>query len=129
MWNIEWKMKKFLLHIQTKCGDIVNEILNVAIDAERTFKWKWPKGANLRLDVPFQAFVSLAFSLFETSQWHQINNYNRDTLRQKEPIDDVTCVMIFLINSAIEKTRSSVNLFCQGQHVTLYSVSIGCLMF
>ena len=58
MWNIEWKMKKFLLHIQKKCGDIVNEILNVAIDAERTFKWKWPKGANLRLDVPFQAFVS-----------------------------------------------------------------------
>ena len=68
MWNIEeWKMKKFLLHIQTKCGDIANEILNAAIDAERTFKWKWPKGANLRLDVPFQAFVSLAFSLFETN--------------------------------------------------------------
>ena len=39
-----WKMKneKFLLDIQTKCGDIANEILNAAIDAERTFKWKWP---------------------------------------------------------------------------------------
>ena len=68
MWNIEeWKMKKFLLHIQTKCGDTANEILNAAIDAERTFKWKWPKGANLRLYVHLQAFVSLAFSLFETS--------------------------------------------------------------
>ena len=40
-----WKIKneKLLLDIQTKCGDITNEILNVAIDAERTFKCKWPK--------------------------------------------------------------------------------------
>ena len=37
------KDKKFLLDIQTKCGDITNEILNAAIDAERTFKRKWPK--------------------------------------------------------------------------------------
>ena len=30
-----WKMKseKFLLDIQTKCGDVAKEILNVAIDA------------------------------------------------------------------------------------------------
>ena len=35
------KNKKFLLYIQTKCGDIANEILNAAIDAERTFKYKW----------------------------------------------------------------------------------------
>ena len=28
------KNEKFLLDIQTKCGDIVNEILNVATDAE-----------------------------------------------------------------------------------------------
>ena len=62
MWNIEeWKMKKFLLHIQTKCGDIANEILNVATDAERTFKWKWPKGANLTLDVPL---ASIRFTSF-----------------------------------------------------------------
>ena len=27
--------------IQTKCGDIANEILNVVIDDERTFKCKW----------------------------------------------------------------------------------------
>ena len=40
-----WKMKneKFSLDIQTKCGDITNEILNAAVDAEQTFKCKWPK--------------------------------------------------------------------------------------
>ena len=36
------KNEKFLLDIQTKCGDIANKILNVAIDAEKTFKCKWP---------------------------------------------------------------------------------------
>ena len=35
------KNEKFILDIQTKCGDIANEILNAAIDAERTFKCKW----------------------------------------------------------------------------------------
>ena len=37
------KNEKFLLNIQTKCGNIANEILNAAIDAARTFKCKWPK--------------------------------------------------------------------------------------
>ena len=37
------KNEKFLLDIQTKCGDIANEILKAAIDAERTFKCKRPK--------------------------------------------------------------------------------------
>ena len=37
------KNEKFLLDIQTKCGDIANEILNEAIDAEQTLKCKWPK--------------------------------------------------------------------------------------
>ena len=36
------KNEKFLLDIQTKCDDIANEFLNAAIDAERTFKCKWP---------------------------------------------------------------------------------------
>ena len=36
------KNEKFLLDIQTKCGDIANEIQNAVIDAERTFKCKWP---------------------------------------------------------------------------------------
>ena len=36
------KNEKFLLDIHTKCGDIANEILNAAIDAERNFKFKWP---------------------------------------------------------------------------------------
>ena len=36
------KNVKFLLDIQTKCSDLANEILNAAIDAERTFKCKWP---------------------------------------------------------------------------------------
>ena len=36
------KNEKFLLDIQTKCGNITNKILNAAIDAERTFKCKWP---------------------------------------------------------------------------------------
>ena len=34
------KNVKFLLDIQTKCGNIANEILNAAIDAEWTFKCK-----------------------------------------------------------------------------------------
>ena len=34
--------EKFFLDIQTKRGDIANEILNVAIGTERTFKCKWP---------------------------------------------------------------------------------------
>ena len=37
------KNEKFLLDIQTKFGDIAIEILNAAIDADRTFKCKWPK--------------------------------------------------------------------------------------
>ena len=37
------KNEKFLLDIPTQCGNIANEILNAAIDAERTFKYKWPK--------------------------------------------------------------------------------------
>ena len=36
------KNEKFLLLIQTKCSYITNEILNAGIDAERTFKYKWP---------------------------------------------------------------------------------------
>ena len=36
------KNKKFLVDIETKCGDISNEILNVGIDAEQTFKCKQP---------------------------------------------------------------------------------------
>ena len=36
------KNEKFLLDIQTKCVNIADEILNAAIDAERTFKYKWP---------------------------------------------------------------------------------------
>ena len=43
------KNEKFLLDIQTKCGNIANEILNVAIDAERTFKCKWPYLVYLRI--------------------------------------------------------------------------------
>ena len=36
------KNEQFLPDIPTKCGDIVNEMLNAAIDAEQTFKCKWP---------------------------------------------------------------------------------------
>ena len=36
------KNEKVLLNIQTKWTDIANEILNAAIDAEQTFKCKWP---------------------------------------------------------------------------------------
>ena len=39
--NEKWKILAW--YSQTKCGDITNEILNVAIDAERTLKCKWPK--------------------------------------------------------------------------------------
>ena len=40
------KNEKFLLDIQIKCGDIANEIPNAPIDAERTFKCKWPKNLS-----------------------------------------------------------------------------------
>ena len=36
------KNEKFLLDIQTKCGDIANEILKTASDAERIFKSNRP---------------------------------------------------------------------------------------
>ena len=36
------KNEKFLLDIQTKGGDIADQILNATIDAERTFRCKWP---------------------------------------------------------------------------------------
>ena len=35
------KSEKSLFGIQTNYGDIANEILNTAIDAERIFKCKW----------------------------------------------------------------------------------------
>ena len=44
------KNEKFLLDIQTKCCDIANEILNAAIDAERTFKCKWLKVKQRQID-------------------------------------------------------------------------------
>ena len=49
-----WKIKneKFLLDIQTKCGDITDEILNAAIDAERSFKCKWPDVVGLYPHIP-----------------------------------------------------------------------------
>ena len=34
--------ENFLLDIQTKLADIPNKTLHAAIDAERTFKYKWP---------------------------------------------------------------------------------------
>ena len=43
------KNEKFLLDIQTKCGVIASEVLNAAIDAERTFKCEWPN-KNIRFD-------------------------------------------------------------------------------
>ena len=45
-----WKMKneKFLLDIHTKYGNIANELLNVAIDAELIFKCKWSKAKSWR---------------------------------------------------------------------------------
>ena len=42
------KNEKFLLDIHTKCGDIPSEVLNVTIDAERTFKCKWSKVMSQR---------------------------------------------------------------------------------
>ena len=36
------KNEKFLLDIQTKSGDIADQILNAAIDAEQTSRCKWP---------------------------------------------------------------------------------------
>ena len=52
------KNEKFLLDIQTKCGDIVNEILNAVIDAEQTFKCKWPM-IYLRRPYPFKSLKAV----------------------------------------------------------------------
>ena len=35
-------MKNSSLISKQNCGDIANEILNAAVDAERNFKCKWP---------------------------------------------------------------------------------------
>ena len=40
------KNEKFFPDIQTKCGNIANEILNAVIDTEQTFKCKWPNVNN-----------------------------------------------------------------------------------
>ena len=45
------KNEKFLLDIQTKCSDTANKNLIPAIDAERTFKCKWPYFETLNLDL------------------------------------------------------------------------------
>ena len=37
------KNEKFLLDIQKQCNNIANEILNAAIETDRTFKCTWPK--------------------------------------------------------------------------------------
>ena len=41
------KNEKLLLDIQTKCSDITNEISNATIEAEQTFKCKWPQVFNV----------------------------------------------------------------------------------
>ena len=38
----------FYLDIQAKCGNIADEILNAAIDAEWTFNYGWPKVRSWR---------------------------------------------------------------------------------
>ena len=52
------KNEKFLLDIQTKCGNIANEILNRVIDAEQTFKRKWPHS----LFCPISIIIILMFN-------------------------------------------------------------------
>ena len=63
------KNEKFLLDIQTKCGDIANEILNAAIDAERNFKCKWPYPKKL----PQNCFDSFDCSSFYSSFYRHAN--------------------------------------------------------
>ena len=64
--------EKFLLDIQTKCGDIASEILNAVIDAERTFKCKWSNDPSvfkknlLSRTGPF-IFPSIELELFQPS--------------------------------------------------------------
>ena len=58
------KNEKFFLDIQTKCGDIANEILNAAIDAAGTFKCKWPKPQLLIL---FKMQSPIITTLFDKS--------------------------------------------------------------
>ena len=57
------KNEKFLLDIQTKCSNIANEILNGVIDAEQTFKCKWPYAWVLKVKTvlmkPLQANKAL----------------------------------------------------------------------
>ena len=41
MWTLKNENEKLLFDVQTKCGDIADEMLNVANDTEQTFKCKW----------------------------------------------------------------------------------------
>ena len=46
------KNEKLLLDIQIECGNISNKILNAAINAEQTFKWKWPYQTRTLGNIP-----------------------------------------------------------------------------
>ena len=62
------KNEKFLLDIQTKCGDIVNEILNAVIDAERTFQCKWPM-VYLSRPYPFKSLKAVFRKFHLVHSW------------------------------------------------------------
>ena len=63
------KNKKFVLDIQTKCGDIATEFPNAAIDAERTFKCKWPKVFYWE-KLPFHNRISIVSSQYKGCYSH-----------------------------------------------------------
>ena len=50
------KSEKFLLDIQTKCGNIANKILNAAIEIEQTFKCKWPIAPTSAITLSAETF-------------------------------------------------------------------------
>ena len=66
------KNEKFLIDIQTKCGNITNEILNATIDAERTFNCKWP---YIVLNSPYFSRIQIDFK----------DTYREKTLENKTP--------------------------------------------
>ena len=77
------KNEKVLLNIQTKWTDIANEILNAAIDAEQTFKCKWPydmlgwsySSTELFLSIWYGTAVSWNLINFQvTNQVSEIND-------------------------------------------------------
>ena len=95
------KSEKFLLDIQTKCVDIANKILNLAIDTERTLKCKWPNGQtylkNKEVEPvePVQMYMYQSNTYRKDLSWLHFNNEPR--VQEKQQVkDQQSCIFVFV---------------------------------